>query len=581
MKSNLQPSGASVRCRRILPLILATFGPWCTQSNAVFQLDENGHLNWQQEDGLTLTTNGAGVTRVSFENPNLSVTNEEVAEGNIQPSESGIEIGYDWGHLRLDWELEDGVAFGTLHMENTSGQAIADFSIDLLRLTLSDLQDESAGFEEVNRTNLDHIALHSWKSGQSRVSFGLTSLDPPLRLRFQETTSTEAEGSQFLLRLQGGVHRMEDGGLALPIFGSARVPAGGNLSISFILKESATSVPEEVAEGIFRAKFYKESLQELNWPDRRPIGMIFVSENQTASNPKGLFWDGDLDATDPDAVMATATSFANRTVEALTELDAQGAIVWDIEGTDLPIWFVGDPRMLPLLNPQMDAVADTFFQILTDAGFETGVTIRPTQVYFDEARNEWRHGTGSHGETRNPLGENFDELWPPDLEWWRFFPLVERMDRKIQYAKDRWGCRIFYIDTNGVWREINKRFEFSFTLLNAALLRELMERHPDILLIPELQKENDGHRHLAFWGTSAPYGELDLGSLGTPAWIRNTYPDAFSILNVSDGDIEGNRDALVEAVRNGDILMARGWFKDRRNETVRAIYDEARQAPEE
>ena len=36
---------------------------------------------------------------------------------------------------------------------------------------------------------------------------------------------------------------------------------------------------------------------------------------------------------------------------------------------------------------------------------------------------------------------------------------------------------------------------------------------------------------------------------------------------------------LVQAVRNGDILMARGWFADGRNAIVKSIYEEAAATP--
>lgn len=111
-------------------------------------------------------------------------------------------------------------------------------------------------------------------------------------------------------------------------------------------------------------------------------------------------------------------------------------------------------------------------------------------------------------------------------------------------------------------------------LLTGHMLRGIKERHPDILLIPELASD-DFTQHLTNWGYGAQYQELDLGGYGTPTAVRALYPAAFSVVNIADGPIEEQRAALVQAVRNGDILMTRGWFGDPRNAIVKSIYEEA------
>jgi hypothetical protein len=72
--------------------------------------------------------------------------------------------------------------------------------------------------------------------------------------------------------------------------------------------------------------------------------------------------------------------------------------------------------------------------------------------------------------------------------------------------------------------------------------------------------------------------ELDMKGYGTPRHVRDLYPDAFSLVNIADGPIEEKRATLVESVRNGDILMSRGWFGDHRNAIVKGIYEEAARA---
>jgi len=171
--------------------------------------------------------------------------------------------------------------------------------------------------------------------------------------------------------------------------------------------------------------------------------------------------------------------------------------------------------------------------------------------------------------------EQFQQIRPKDLPAWRFFPIVQRMSDKIAYAKKRWGCTIFYIDTNGTYRPVGEENKFEWRLLAADVLKRLMDLHPDVLLIPEIMR-GDGAWHAAYWAYCSPYFELDYGGIWqTPEYPRKLLPGAFSIVNVNDGPIEERRADLVNAVRHGDILMCRGWFGDSRNDIVKAIYQEA------
>ena len=76
-------------------------------------------------------------------------------------------------------------------------------------------------------------------------------------------------------------------------------------------------------------------------------------------------------------------------------------IVWDLEGQEKPhcISYVGDPRKLPQVAPEMDRFADAFMKKFRDAGFRTGLTLRPTDYYEPTpGKRDWTHrevkGTG-------------------------------------------------------------------------------------------------------------------------------------------------------------------------------------------
>ena len=77
--------------------------------------------------------------------------------------------------------------------------------------------------------------------------------------------------------------------------------------------------------------------------------------------------------------------------------------------------YIGEPRMVKVLAPEVEHSYPEFFQTFLDAGLCTGCCLRPTQVYFDAKNKKWSHGTGSHGPDRNPLGDDFSKVWPKGL----------------------------------------------------------------------------------------------------------------------------------------------------------------------
>jgi hypothetical protein len=62
----------------------------------------------------------------------------------------------------------------------------------------------------------------------------------------------------------------------------------------------------------------------------------------------------------------------------------------------------------------------------------------------------------------------------------------------------------------------------------------------------------------------------------TPPEVRAVYPDAFSVIRVADAPlIQKDFDAIVAAVRSGDIIMFRTWLDDPDNVPVKRILERA------
>jgi len=257
------------------------------------------------------------------------------------------------------------------------------------------------------------------------------------------------------------------------------------------------------------------------WPDRRPVGVLFLASGAHASdsNPRGWFNDKTLDVTGPggrERFRKALLDYADRSIDILKRTGAQGAIVWDLEGEEYPhkTTFIGDPRRLNRLTPEMEPVADEFFERLRNAGFKVGVTIRPQELKFDKFN------------------------WPYQSE---VFDTKGTLLEKIDYAQKRWGCTLFYIDSNGGVRRPDEVWQ----------LRSLAKQRPDILLIPE-------HTYLPYAAFSAPYASLRKGApASSTKWARKLFPGSFQALDVSDGSEEWARIAVARA--EGDILLFRAW----------------------
>ena len=286
----------------------------------------------------------------------------------------------------------------------------------------------------------------------------------------------------------------------------------------------------------------------LRWPDRRPLGYLMLSSSvphrPSGRNPRGWFNNDDaVDVTTETGRAAFAerlTEYADNSIRVLKAMNAQGMITWDIEGQEYPhaTSYIGDPRKVGLLAPEMEPLADAYFARFRRAGLKVGVCIRP-QLLTKAADG----GASQHDQA--------------DMA-----AVTQTLIAKALYANKRWGCTLFYVDSNG---DPNVPYPASvFQNVAAALAR----RKITALLMPE-------HKKVRYYGAAAPYAELRGGNDGTPGRIRRVYPGAFTVLCTSDGDLDGQHTALVQAVKRGDILLFRAWWDDPQNAKVKAIYAEA------
>jgi hypothetical protein len=313
-----------------------------------------------------------------------------------------------------------------------------------------------------------------------------------------------------------------------------KLPPGKKYTYTVALKFCKTNVSSSKIAFNTYSNFRKANPLKLNWADRRPVGALFLSSytsNKKPANPRNWLYTSAKGTTlTSDAGISELRTwlmqYADRSIAILKDMNAQGMITWDIEGQEYPhaLSYIGSPEMLERLSPEMNGLADDYFKKFRNAGLRTGICIRPDSVVILK---------NNAGITRIPVKDEAAVLI-----------------RKIAYARRRWGCTLFYVDSN---------VDPQGFVMDAGIFSKVHEKFPDVLLIPE-------HERLLYYSTTAPYEELGMGTKGLSEEILNVYPGAFMVLNAGDGYPKATNDENVkimsDALKQGNILLFRAWFDD-------------------
>jgi hypothetical protein len=485
---------------------------------------------------------------------------------------------YSWGSASVQYEPGKDQLDCALTIHNQSSRTIANFEITLLDLAFPALPATWEKGQALLKNSLDDLAISEAYFSKGKLVACNSTIEPPMWLGFEN--AVDKGNLVYPLVVKGGVYVPGPGASVMEPHGLPRIPPDKSLTMRTTLRFGPAEMPVgNLLEDVVQ-RFREFHSPQLRWKDRRPIARIIRSsgaaEHVSKANPRGWMNNPKLDITTAEGKAEFRKAMlkeAEQSVKVIKDTGGQGMIFWDVEGQENPhpISFIGDPRLAKRMAPEMDEIADAYFKVFRDAGLRTGVCIRPTQVYFDDEQKQWSHGTGSDGGPGR--GSFYPELRPKDQPWWKFYPLAERLSDRIEFAKKRWGCTLFYIDTNGVFRQSGQDQEFRWYLVNAAVWKQVQAKHPDVLLIPELARD-DQTFHLANWAHSATYMEIRGQGYRTPDYVRAFLPDAFSVVVITDGDLDSNRSEIKAGVARGDILMFNGWFDDDRNAWVKALYKE-------
>jgi hypothetical protein len=323
-----------------------------------------------------------------------------------------------------------------------------------------------------------------------------------------------------------------------------------------------------------------------NWPDRRPIGMDVTAQApySNTNNPRGWFGVTTTDySSDSNGMANFAAAMIKRVTKEiciLTNMNAQGVILWTIEGqeTNINMGYIGDPRCIPLMAPEMDAVADQVFALFRNAGLRVGVTLRAHTFSF--GTNLPAVGTSGNQFilTSAPFGQKdyyYTNGWvqEPFNYAMNLFNCTSNsywpeLGEKIAYAQARWGCTLFYIDS---FVQLD-----NFGPASTAALSNIATAYPEVLLMPELNVE--AAKATNIFAMSAPYLMPLYTSYFVPTNVPPIYPNAIGVLKIDPPYT--NSASLLASIRAGNIMIVGSWYPNVGVTVIKqAYFNEAHQPP--
>jgi hypothetical protein len=331
--------------------------------------------------------------------------------------------------------------------------------------------------------------------------------------------------------------------------------------------------------------------------------MWFIGDGARNSdiNPRSYLWDSTLDVVPltPAKQEVFNTKILKKADDIITYINGmnpkpQGIIIWDLEGDEFKhyLTYVGSPNKLADLAPEMDAVSNQLLSKFTSSGYNIGLTLRPSTIKTGTTLPDTCNSHPTNVDLRDVFIKT-DALYPyrgyecTDTNVWTQTGarnpihqtcslnddvLLSNLREKVSYSKNRWGVKIFYVDsTVYCWNGGGNQISFK-------IFYKLQQEFPDVLFIPENVVTN-------YWSATAPYMDVrpnaSLSGSNTPKNVKYIYPNAFTTINPMGADkstlYAGSTlfNNLVQAVRDGNILMLDGWYPEPMNLEVLKIYQQA------
>jgi hypothetical protein len=460
-----------------------------------------------------------------------------------------IDLSYPWGRVSCAYGKQDNRLTMRIEVSNTGSEPLNDLSLRLMELTFAHVPNGGTleagmfgfGFKgpewalHQGPPSIPSVADPRFVVPIVHVSYGtgvlnFCSNDLECSVDVRYSTDSPARTSYPLVitcrNIKPGVSK--------------------TLNVSLRFGPAGARVQDLSADVLER--YAKKYPLQVHWEDRRPIGAIYLASSgiNVATNPRRwIMNEGKIDVTTGEGKAAfreALLKLADNSIKVLKDVNAQGMITWDPEGQEfLESCYYGDPRLTPVLAPETEVKSDQgltaideYFDKFRRAGLKVGVCLRPQQITIVNGK---------------PVQGAADDQHAGQV-----------LKDKLAYAKKRWGCTLFYIDST---------VRVTNDSLDPDVFKVVADAHPDVLLIPE----NESMRYFAYSAPLNSYVHHKVTS--TPAGARMVYPNAFSVLMAPDGDRPEDHDALVTAVRHGDILLFNGWYNNEGVTKIKKLYEEA------
>lgn len=441
---------------------------------------------------------------------------------------------YAWGAMNYAYTTTDNQLFVDVTIANTSTTPVGMFILQLAEIQFPSTPSEYDGSDPMVAWNMGNPSVIPTTFNGGKLDITNEDVTNPLLIGWP--WSLDAGQTTFPLVVLTGKENM------LPTsypFINRRIAPGSTLEFKIGFRFGPQTATDCDLAGDIYQLFAATYPYTLAWSDHRPIAQLFLtSYNGTyPANPRRWFGDPSVDITTRAGVEAfhqQVLAYADQAIAICKAENAQAAITWDIEGEQFPqaISYIGDPRLVDSMAPEIAGVIDAYFKKFTDAGIKIGMTIRPQRlVRWDNNRQAAQEEVSDPGRL---------------------------MIEKIAYARKRWGASVFYVDSNGG----------ADNPMDVSAFKRVTDRFPDILLVPE-------ESNMEYYSITAPYGQLNMGVTGPPQDVLWTYPDAFRVFTISDADVTDNLTTLIDSVAHGDVLFFRGWFDADEDPQVQQIYQEA------
>ena len=458
---------------------------------------------------------------------------------------NSIELAYEWGRVSCAYAKQGDELMMRIEVSNSGAEELDELSLRLLELTFPSVPNGGTleagmfgfGFKGalVPLYQYPSVVDPQFAAPIVRVDFGTAALnfcsdDLKCSLSVPYSTNPPDKTSYpFIINCYG-------------------IKPGNTEAFSVSLRFGPAGSRVQDLSGDVLKRYAEKYPLQINWKDHRPIGAIFLASSgiNVATNPRRwILNSGKLDITTDEGkgvFRSALLNIAHSSIKVLKDAHAQGMITWDPEGEEfLEACYYGDPRLTPTFAPETEfkgngrtTSIDDYFGKFRAAGLKVGVCIRPQQITLVNGK---------------PMQQAVDDEHAAQI-----------LKEKIAYAKQRWGCTLFYVDSTGtVGRP-----------LSPDVFKAVAEAYPDILLIPE----NESMRYFAY---AAPFNSyVDHKVTSTPAGARMVYPKAFSVLMAPDGDRSEDHNAFLNAVRSGDILLFNCWYDNAGAKKIKKLYEEAR-----